>query len=95
MLVRQLAHQFLLMVRKRQDDQWKDWLERCSDFPAKELRNFARGLKRDEAAIKAALSQPWSNGQTEGHVNRLKFYKRQMHGRAKFDLLRVRVLSAV
>ncbi len=93
--VQQLVHQFLLMARKRHDHQWQDWLERCSNSPAKELRNFACGLRRDEAAVKAALAQPWSNDQTEGHVNRLKFYKRQMYGRAKFDLLRIRVLSAI
>lgn len=93
--VRDLVHQFLLMIRKRQNDHLEEWLKRCSNFPAKELRNFVHGLKRDEAAVEAALVQPWSNGQVEGHVNRLKFYKRQMYGRAKFDLLRIRVLSAI
>jgi transcriptional regulator with XRE-family HTH domain len=41
-----------------------------------------------------AIRQPWSNGATEGHVNRLKFLKRQMYGRANFDLLRLKVLLA-
>lgn len=91
---REVVHEFLFMLRKRQNDHWEEWLKRCSNFPAKELRNFAHGLKRDEAAVEAALVEPWSNGQVEGHVNRLKFYKRQMYGRAKFDLLRIRVLSA-
>jgi len=36
----------------------------------------------------------WSNGQTEGQVNRLKLIKRTMYGRANFDLLRQRVLRA-
>lgn len=44
--------------------------------------------------MKNALESPWSNGQTEGQVNRLKMLKRQMFGRAKFDLLRQRVLLA-
>ena len=44
-------------------------------------------------AVLAALSLPWSNGQVEGQVNRLKLIKRQMYGRAKFDLLRLRVLA--
>ena len=45
-------------------------------------------------AVRAALTHSWSNGPTEGHVNRLKLLKRQMYGRAKFDLLRSRVLHA-
>jgi len=50
-------------------------------------------LRRDEAAVRAAASSKWSNGQTEGQVNRLKMMKRQMYGRANFDLLRARVLN--
>ena len=53
---------------------------------------FARGIRSDQAAVKAAFSLPWSNGPTEGHVNRLKFIKRQGYGRAGFELLKRRVL---
>ncbi|MBE2267700.1 MAG: transposase [Anaerolinea sp.] len=49
-------------------------------------------LRQDVAAVRAALETPWSNGQTEGQVTRLKLIKRQMYGRAKFDLLRLRVI---
>ena len=49
---------------------------------------------RDFDAVRAALTLPYSNGQTEGQVNKLKNIKRQMYGRADFDLLRQRVLSA-
>jgi transposase len=59
-----------------------------------ELGRFAAGLKKDKAAVRAALRLPWSNGQVEGHVNRLKLLKRTMFGQAKFDLLRRRVLWA-
>ena len=59
-----------------------------------ELDRFARGLTDDRAAVEAGLSQEWSNGQTEGQVNKLKLLKRQMYGRANFDLLRRRVLQA-
>ena len=55
---------------------------------------FAAGIERDYAAVRAALSLPWSNGQTEGQVTRLKLVKRQMYGRAKFDLLRQKVLHS-
>ncbi len=57
------------------------------------LKQFAKGIKQDLAAVTNALSLPWSNGQTEGQVNRLKLIKRQMYGRANFDLLRKRVLA--
>ncbi len=60
---------------------------------SKELHGFTKGLKKDEAAVRAALRLEWSNGQVEGQVNRLKTIKRQMFGRAKFDLLRQRVLK--
>ena len=56
---------------------------------------LARGLTEDLGAVGAALSHPWSQRQTEGQVNRLKLIKRQMYGRAKFDLLRARVLHAM
>lgn len=59
------------------------------------MQIFAFGLERDIAAIQNAVSLNWSNGLTEGHVNRLKMLKRQMYGRADFDLLRQRVLDSV
>lgn len=58
------------------------------------LRGFASSLRRDLAAVRAAVEIPWSNGQTEGQVNRLKVLKRQMYGRASFVVLRARVLAA-
>ncbi len=57
-----------------------------------DLQSFAQGLKKDYDAVKAGLTLKWSNGQTEGQVNRLKFLKRQMYGRGSFQLLRKRVL---
>ena len=59
----------------------------------RELKSFANGLRRDYAAVAAGLSLPWSAGPTEGHINRLKTLKRQMYGKAGFDLLRQRVLN--
>ncbi len=57
-----------------------------------ELRSLATGIYRDFDAVRAALTMEYSNGQTEGKVNKLKYIKRQMYGRAEFDLLRQRVL---
>ncbi len=90
-----LAREFRELARDRQAHALDNWLRRARAADAAvELRRFAEGLIDDLAAVKAALSLPWSNGQTEGHVNRLKLIKRQMYGRAKFDLLRLRVLCA-
>jgi transposase len=57
------------------------------------LRSFATGLQRDLAAVTAGLTLRWSSGAVEGQVNRIKMIKRQMFGRAKFDLLRRRILA--
>ncbi len=72
-------------------DGWIDQVER-DDLPA--LRSFAVGLTRDHAAVVNGLSLPYSSGAVEGTVNRIKMLKRQMYGRANFDLLRKRVLLA-
>ncbi|GJE79114.1 transposase [Methylorubrum thiocyanatum] len=67
------------------------WLEAAA---ATDLGGFVTGLRQDEAAVRAAIVEPWSNGPVEGQVNRLKLIKRSMYGRAKFDLLRQHVLQA-
>lgn len=87
-----LIQQFGRMVRNRQVEQFQTWLDEMMHSPIPLFVNFAKALEQDHAAIEAALTHPWSNGQTEGQVNRLKFIKRQMYGRARFDLLRLRVL---
>jgi transposase len=92
--LRELAHQFRQMVRDRLSDQWDAWVEKVNHSSVQELKNFVIGLQRDLQAVVEALRQPYSNGRTEGHVNRLKLIKRQMYGRANFDLLRLRVLLA-
>lgn len=53
---------------------------------------MAKSLKRDYAAVKAALEMPWSMGPVEGHINKLKMIKRQMYGKAKLDLLGQRMV---
>jgi transposase len=86
------ARALAAMIRERKADQWDDWLAQASESEYRVWRNFAAGLKQDGEAVQAALRLPWSNGPTEGHINRLKCLKRQMYGRAKDDLLRKRVL---
>jgi transposase len=79
------------MIRERDVRAWPDWLRSARNTA---LKSFVSSLCRDEAAVLAALHLPWSNGQVEGQVHRLKLIKRQMYGRAKFDLLRLRVMFA-
>ena len=88
----ELGTQFRTMARDRQSQAFPDWLKRVDESGIVPLVRFAEGLKGDRAAVEAALSLPWSNGVVEGHVNRLKMIKRQMFGRANFDLLRKCVL---
>jgi len=87
-----LAQSFATLVRQHLQEPFDPWLERAKASPLPSFRSFAAGIRRDYAAVRAAITLTWSNGQTEGQVNRLKFLKRQMYGRAKFDLLRMRVL---
>jgi transposase len=82
------------MARERTGQRLEAWLTRVTTSDITELDRFARGLIDDRAAVEAGLSLEWSNGQTEGQVNKLKLLKRQMYGRANFDLLRRRVLQA-
>jgi len=70
------------------------WLDEAGSCGNQAVETFAAGLRQDQAAIQAALTLPWSSGQAEGQINRLKLIKRQMYGRANFDLLRRRVLLA-
>ena len=87
-----LGQRFAGMIRERQSEALLPWLEGVGESGIGALVGFANGIKQDVAAVTNALSLPWSNGQTEGQVNRLKLIKRQMYGRADFDLLRKRVL---
>lgn len=90
----QLAQEFAAMVRERGGKKLDEWLERASASGIPQVRNFAASLRQDYSAVRAAVSLPWSNGPTEGNINRLKMLKRQMYGRAKVDLLKQRVLAA-
>lgn len=88
----QLSQAFVSLLRERRVEELEGWLRQATQSRLSDLQRFARGLRRDEAAVRAAFASDISNGQTEGQVLRLKLIKRQMYGRANFDLLRVRVL---
>jgi transposase len=87
-----LSQRFTTMVRCRDAAALARWLCDASMSGIDALNCFAEGIRRDLRAVTNALRLPWSNGQVEGQINRLKLIKRQMYGRAGFDLLRKRVL---
>jgi transposase len=87
-----LARAFAEIVRQQQTNEFDPWLEQASKSGYRVWHNFADGLKQDYKAVRAALELSWSNGPTEGHINRLKYLKRMMYGRGKDDLLRKRVI---
>ena len=102
--VAKLARRFIALVRACNAGNQTDadtacaalklWLAQARTPGVPTMETFAAGLEGDGSAIRAAPTTPWSNGQTEGQVNRLKLIKRQMFGHASFDLLRGRVLLA-
>jgi hypothetical protein len=93
-VTRDLVREFAGMLCHRRGERLETWAAQAEASPVSELRGFARGLRRDWAAVTAGLTVPYSSGPVEGHVNRIKMIKRQMYGRAKPDLLRKRVLLA-
>jgi len=89
-----LAEAFIALVRGREAAQLDTWLHQAEHSAVPPLQRFAKRLRADYEAVRAALSLDWSNGQTEGQINRLKTIKRQMYGRANLDLLERRFLLA-
>lgn len=94
MAARRLAREFDRFIRARDTAAFEPWLAQVEASELREFREFAAGLRRDRAAVEAALTEEWSSGQVEGQVNKLKLVKRAMFGRASADLLRRRVLRA-
>jgi len=96
-----LFEEFAGMLRDREQrseeqarSRLEGWTERAKASEIPELKAFAVKLLQDTEAVAAAMILPYSQGQTEGRVNKLKLIKRSMYGRGKFDLLRQRVLYA-
>ena len=87
-----LIREFAQMLTQLTGKHLPAWLNRVEHDGEPELRTFAKGLRRDLAAVTAGLTLPYSSGPVEGNVNRIKMIKRQMYGRAGFELLRHRIL---
>jgi transposase len=89
-----LTQRFRQMMHARAAPTLEHWLRGCLASGMPELVHFASGLQREQPAVHAALTLPYSNGQIEGQITKLKLLKRQSYGRAKLDLLRQRMLHA-
>jgi transposase len=70
----------------------RSWVEDAKHSEFGPVVRFAYGLQKDISAVSVAVDTPWNTGQVQGQINRLKMIKRQMYGRAGFELLRARVL---
>jgi transposase len=91
----QLAQQFVLMVAEHRAEDLDAWLVQAEESGLPELCKMVKGIRQDDAAVRAAFTSEWSNGQVEAQVNCLKLQKRLVYGRANFDLLRLRVLCRI
>lgn len=88
---RDLIAEFHVMIRRKAEEGLPPWIERAR---ISLVASFASGVVRDEAAVRTAITSPWSNGQTEGQITRLKLVRRQMYGRGNIDLLQARLIGA-
>ncbi|MGY3146343.1 transposase [Bradyrhizobium sp. USDA 3397] len=77
---REIIAEFHLMMRRRAAPELSPWIERAR---ASLVASFAPGVTNDEAAVRPAINLPWSNGQREGQITRLKLVRRQMYTAAK------------
>jgi transposase len=90
--MRQLAMRFRGLFRGGSLEKLDEWLRDAFSCGIYSMRRFAKTLRQDKSAVQNAVTDPWSNGQTEGQINRLKTLKRSMYGRASIELLRARML---
>lgn len=92
-MVRKLVQIFRSMLARRKGNN-KRWIEFVIRSKRKlaGLKTFARGMLRDISAVENGINMLYSKRAVEGHVNRIKSIKRQMYGRASFELLRKKVI---
>ena len=90
--MRRLAMRFRGMLKSKNVSKLGAWLKDAQKSGLYAMQRFARTAQRDIDAVRNAINEPWSNGQTEGQINRLKALKRTMYGRAGPELLRSRLL---
>jgi transposase len=90
--LRKISLGFRAVLVADDSQQLRRWIEGAKHSQFGPVVRFTYGLQKDISAVAAAVDTSWSPGQVEGQINRLKMIKRQMYGRAGFELLRARVL---
>jgi transposase len=87
---RDIIQEFQGIIRRKALAELDAWIGKAR---VSLVASFANGVSKDKAAVTAAIALPWSNGQTEGQICKLKLVKRQMYGRGNLDLLQARVIG--
>lgn len=90
--MREAYNTFREILNSKDELRLDQWLEKYKSTKIMRIKCFINGITHDLEAVKNAIKYPWSNGVVEGHVNRLKKKKREMYGRAGFELLRRKVV---
>jgi transposase len=88
---REMTAEFQNLIRSGREADLTSWIARARQSL---VASFANGIAKEEEAVRAAITLPWSNGQTEGQITKLKLVKRQMYGRGHLDLLHARLIGA-
>lgn len=88
----ELVSDFKMLLSGDDVDELDRWIEKAEVLQVTELNSFLKLIQSDKEAVENAIRYRYSNGPTEGHNNKIKVIKRQMYGKCKFDLLRLKIL---
>ena len=86
------THGFKTLLFGKDEGELDSWMQKAEGFQIAEINSFLKLIRSDMEAVKNAIKYSYSNGPAEGHNNKIKMIKRQMYGRCKFDLLRLKIL---
>ena len=93
--IRESSVSFRKILNGSSKDDLMEWIEQYSQMPYQKIKSFVNGIVKDIKSVKNAIEYPWTNGTVEGVVNRIKVKKREMYGRAHFELLRRKVCLSI
>lgn len=86
-----LAQEFRDIINRKSANTLEDWLKRAEEEGTQAMKSFAKYIKSDYEAVKAAIDYSWNNASLEGSINKLKTIKRQMYNRANIGLLLAKI----
>ena len=90
--VLKLVCDFKILLSGKDETEPDSWIKRAEILQITEINSFLKLIRSELEAVKNAIKYDYSNGPAEGHNKKIKEIKRQMYGRCKFDLLRLKVL---